>query len=242
MASLKITFDDKIVAFCQGVNFKSYVRQAINDELFWRDVIARLNLTDAIDAKLTSKLPGQVKSELERILPDMLQTRLNQYMLQHFSAQVAKEINTQMPGYLGNNHQMQQILEAHKTTLNQQLEAAAREILNRVVNEEQYHVTTNAHLAAIDQKGVQALAENNEKATQQRTNIKTAFDGELSAMKTRLDQTMTALTTSLGEMRSLQSELNSTKKKHSKEISNLKWMMGGMFAAFMVAAAVILRK
>lgn len=47
---------------------------------------------------------------------------------------------------------MQQILQQHSGVLSQQLSEAAHTVLDRVVNEHQYHTMTNRLSAAITQK------------------------------------------------------------------------------------------
>jgi hypothetical protein len=82
----------------------------------------------------------------------------NNFSLIYFNSHVSRSLSEQLPGFLNNNVQMQQILQQHSVELNQQLSDAAHSVLDRVVNEDQYHTMTTRLSAAITQKSEDNLA------------------------------------------------------------------------------------
>lgn len=82
----------------------------------------------------------------------------NNFSLIYFNSHVSRSLAEQLPGFLNNNVQMQQILQQHSVVLNQQLSDAAHSVLDRVVNEDQYHTMTTRLSAAITQKSEDNLA------------------------------------------------------------------------------------
>lgn len=76
-------------------------------------------MSDLARREVVWYVPSQVLNELNARLPSM----------------VNYELNRQVTGYLNNHATMQTIL----TTLNTQFKISARQTLDRVVNEDQYH-------------------------------------------------------------------------------------------------------
>lgn len=244
MTTIEISVNDRIVNFCQGTNFKTYVRQAINDELFWRDWISKLNLSETIENKLNSKLPSQVRDQVEKIIPTIIETKIMNYIIQNFPSQVAREIQTQMPVFLNNNYQMQEILKKHKDELKDELETKTREILNRVVNDPNYHEVTSYHLAAIDAKGGDKIQEIDNKASDQRRTNQHVFDEQLAKMQTKVNNDLGNLKNSLDEVKTLKYTITNMQDKHNQEMSSIKWAIGGItgFFVLLTAMAACLRK
>lgn len=259
---LNFNFDDKIITFCKQDQFRSYVRQAINDELFFKDILAKLNMNDTIDTKLDKKIPKQVKNELDKILPAMVETKVEskvpkqvkneldrilpalveakilQYITNQFPAQVMKEISTQLPNYLNNNYAMQQLLNNHQNDLSYALEEKAREIINKIVNDPQYHVITSAHLAAIDEKcnqkineiqsnASQQLFNNHNNFTTQLSDNSNKFSSQLRDMKTAVDVDMANLKQGLNNINQLYNRISMLEAKNTNlesDTSFLKWI------------------
>lgn len=237
-----ICFDDKIVSFCEGSNFRKYVRSAINDELFWRDIVAKMNLSTTIDDRLSSKLPSETRTQIEKMLPDMLKVRFIEYITEKFPAQVTREIKAQLPEYLNNSYQMQEILNKHKIALTEQLDATVRKIMEKIVNDPAHQEVCNAHLAAIDYKGELKINEISQKAESQMRDNKSRFDQELSQMKVSVSQEMFELKNSLSEVKLLNQRIETMNRKHEKEITNLKWLAGcaiGLAATFLGIFAIM---
>ncbi|XWV26962.1 hypothetical protein QJ857_gp0087 [Tupanvirus soda lake] len=231
-----INVNDTIVSFCQGSSFKNYVRQAINDEMFWRDLFTNMNLNNNIDNRLVTKIPDHVKRELERILPEMMRTRYLDYIVNQFPGQVSKEINNQIPNYLNNNYQMQQILDTHKSSLKQQLESTVRDILDRISNDPKYQEVVEAHLQTIDNNGTQKIKEISNNAYAQLKSIRSDFNQELDRMKNEVDTNMSELSSQLSELQNIKRDLNDLKEKQKNDINNTYWMYGGTLGMWIAIA------
>ena len=54
-----VNINGQIVAFCKTNDFTNYVRQSINNEMFWRDLLQRYSITDMVQSELNNKLPNQ---------------------------------------------------------------------------------------------------------------------------------------------------------------------------------------
>jgi hypothetical protein len=99
--------------------FKREVRNAVNDQLFWSDMInnhfRRNNLNKKVDDRILEKLPSAVKSNLDNQLPGL----------------IALQMNKQLPNWLENNRRMQNILDTQLT----KVEKRINEITDRRVKE-----------------------------------------------------------------------------------------------------------
>ena len=231
--------DDKLVTFCKGTDFKTYVKQAINDELFWRDIFSRWNLSDSIENKLNNKLPLHVKSEVERILPGIFETKFLQFMTYQFPAHVSKEINSQMPLYLNNNHTMQQILDTHKASLKSLLEKSVTEIMDRIVTDPKYNEVVNAHLSSIDAKGIETLKEIMDNAANQLATNNATFNSKLAEMKSKMDTEMSNLRSELSNLSELKNKMEKMEKRYKKDITNLQWIIASAIIVVPVVAYIL---
>ena len=234
-----INFNNDIVSFCQGNSFKRYVRQAINDEMFWHDLFNNMNINNNIDNRLAVIIPEKVKYQLESILPNMMETRYLNYITNRFPGQVAKEINNQFPIYLDNNYQMQQILDIHKKSLRQQLESNVREILDRICLDPKYQEVVNSHLATINHNAKQKIDEIESNAEIQSNTIKQEFNREMVYMKNHMNQNLSSLTMQLSEMASLKKELIDIKEKQKNEVNKLQWIIAGTTALCLTAISIV---
>jgi hypothetical protein len=217
-----------------------YVKQVINDEFFWRDLVARLNLSNIISSELSTTLPNYVKNEVERILPSMIETKFLHYVIEKLPGHVGKEISAQMPSYLNNNTQMQQLFEHHKSSLRLQLESTVKEILDRLVNDPKYQEITNFHLAAINSRSDEKINEISRYAETQRKQQQFKFEQELHQMKLLVNQDMSELKNSLNEVQQLKLEITNVKEHYANEISNIKWIMAGASALIITITGVFM--
>lgn len=160
-----------LVNFCQKEDFKGYVRQAINDEFFWRQLLDSHRVNTQISSYLANNIPSEVRKHLDYVLPGL----------------ISKEILTQLPVVVSNNFQMQKILEEHQSDLEQALEEAARLILNRVVNDPQYHEVNQAYFEAFKARGQKQIHEFNQQAQDLIEELKTNCQRELQELKAGLD-------------------------------------------------------
>jgi hypothetical protein len=222
----------QITTYCQGSDFKKYVRQAVSDEFFWRDCFAKLNLSDTIETKLSNKLPAQVRDEINKILPNLIETKFLQYVNNQLPAQVLKEINNQMPTYLNNNYQMQVILANHIATLQTTLDTDVRAILHRIVGGPEYHDITQAHLNTMHMMGQDKLNDiTNNISEQTRQHISNA-DRQINDIKSTIKTDLVQLSNSLGKVDAL------TQKINNVETSVFKWGVGGVVTGVLFGIAL----
>jgi gamma-glutamyl:cysteine ligase YbdK (ATP-grasp superfamily) len=129
---------------------------------------------------------------------------------------------------------MQQILQQHSLTLNQQLSEAAHTTLDRVVNEEQYHTMTNRLSAAITQKSEDNLARLNNDANRRLNANDYAFQSALSGMQKQVEDEIEALAEA-----NLRSQQQSDQiKTLQSELSSLRWVVGICSASAVVVAGI----
>jgi hypothetical protein len=219
------SFNDNLSSFCQSNKFKKYVKQAVNDEIFWRDLLNNININNNIDNRLNSMLPCNIRNQLEFILPKMMETKYLEYIVNKFPNQIAKEIDIQIPIYLNNNHQMQQILNAHKNYLKQELEEIVKEILDRISNDPKHQQIINSHLDAINCNAKRKLDVIASNANIQLFDSKQNFDQEMIRMKNSFDQNLSDLTDQLEKVSTLKKEINILKEKQQNDINRIKWIM-----------------
>ncbi|AYV85613.1 MAG: hypothetical protein Satyrvirus26_2 [Satyrvirus sp.] len=162
-----------------------------------------MNLSDDIDNRITNKLPAQVRLQIEKNLPDMLATKFMHFITYELQPHVSKELAS----YINNNIQINLLFELHKKSLQQKLEEAVKDILDRLVADPKYHEITNAHLNAIDIKANEQLS----KSWQQ-------FKNELANMKLNVDNELTSLKDSLQRVENLKKDLKNMKREFSERM------------------------
>ena len=221
--TVQIDFDKNFASFCQGLDFQTYVRKAISDEIWLQSLISKLQISDTIDNKLQSKTPRIVKDELKRTLPSMVEKCIQEYILNKFPHTVSKEIGNQMPQYLNNNYQMQTILNDHKVYIQKQLEDQVSEILTRITKDPQYHEITNCHLATMSTKADNKLAEINLQTESQLAKNQDTFDKQLRTMKNTTNKEMGDLKNNLEKTEILKLRLDNLEKKIENQSSSLEY-------------------
>jgi hypothetical protein len=143
--------------------FKSKVSRIIEENDFWKDLFKTLQIEQKIKIEVDRKML-KVKNNLMTLKSDALRDMLNK-----IPGNVALEIQSQLPKYLDQNATMQKMLNDHNISIQSMLDAEtskmtkileekARNILNEIVSDPQYHqihkvyfdeFNKNAH-AAID--------------------------------------------------------------------------------------------
>lgn len=213
------------ITFYTDTRFKTYVRQAIEEQSYWNNLVSKINISHQIDEKLKYDLPDKVNSEMERKLPNMLDNKMNYYYLTILPTQVANQLDTQITKYVNNNFQFQNILEKHKSDLNQQLEIGAKKILTEVVDDPNYHKITTEHLNAIDKKGEQKITQISKTAENKFTSIDEKFNDNIKNMKHDVENTLSSLKQSLNSVARLEKEVQTLKN----DVASLKGTTIGMF-------------
>lgn len=139
--------------FCREENFKTYVREAINSEFFWRDILHTYQLDSHIESKVKNTVPDLVKNQTSNLkntikesVDKFVTEKLEAYTKSQLPGNLAIELNNQIPLYLNNNHHMRQILDSHIQQLTFTLYSSAKETLDKLTNEEKYQSITTSHI------------------------------------------------------------------------------------------------
>lgn len=183
----------KFIAFCSTDDFKKSVKNAVNDELFWRGIIQQLSIENLIKEAIDNKLLSQEKAIKDKV-KILVCEKLREYAQNEIPTNVAKELTIQITNYLNSHHQMQQMLTYHIQQLDLKLTDTATQTLTKLANEDQYNLVTKIYLEAIQQKGDlklmemqsdfnQQLSENNRLFTNQLTELRKTNNKELSDLK-----------------------------------------------------------
>ena len=192
----------QIVAYCKTSDFTTRVRQAVSDEMFWRDLLQRYNVD--------LQIPNQVKYQVQNIVPKIVQEQLDNYTKIQIPSHVAKNMAEQVTGFLNNHNQMNQILLEHSLKLNEQLTNSAKDTLDRVTNEEQYHQVTNSHLKNMNNRFEDVMKSIENNATLQLDNQNKVFYNNMKDMHDRV----------AAEIKTLK-ETNEKLKDVEKTVNNL---------------------
>lgn len=194
--------------FFLSSEFKSLVRQAINDELFIRDILQTYNFSSKIDNELSKKIPEKIKKNINVTIPKMVESHINSYVMEKMPNFVLKEIKSQLTDYLNNNTQMQQILSSHTEYLNAHLNVVANEILNKLVNDPNYQRMTNTHLDAMDKIYLNKVDEISRNSSIQLQTIDKKCNDEIDKMKKSYTNTVSELQSSLSKVDKLNKKID----------------------------------
>ena len=175
-----------IVNFCKEDQFKQYVRSAINNELFWREMLNAYNLDTKIENKV-NPIISNAKTQMESTINNKIKS-YKQQLPKDVENEVKRvlfdELNRQMPTYLNNHVTMNQILHNHSISLNTSLVQTATEVLFKLANEEQYQMMTTKVLENMEVRYKEAIATQIEKHD---TNIKNVVEGVKSDVKNSME-------------------------------------------------------
>ena len=248
-----VNFNGQLVAFCKTTDFKTSVKDAIDDKLFWRDLFERYSVVSTVHNELNSKVPPMVKSETNKIIKELTrdQTKLVNDQLENYTkfqipSHVAKALTDQITSFLNNNVQMNQILSQHSVSLNQQLYNSASDTLTKVANEDQYHQVTNLHISAANLRFNEALIKQNSDANNQFAAQDKTFSNKVNEMQKQVNSEIQTLTTANEKIRDQQSKLDKQQdkieilEKHVSSVSTtLNFVALGCIAAFSFAFYLI---
>lgn len=189
-----VNLDGQIAGFCKTSDFKRYVRDAINDEMFWRNILQTYSISSMVQTELTNSVPIRVQNEANKIINKMVDERLDNYTKFQIPSHVSKALSEQIAVFLNNNAHMNQILETHSASQNMQLYSSAMETLHKVVNEPQYHMVTNAHIDAMKTKYDESLLTINKNAEQQVLSNESKFNLQIESFKHQVNSETALLT------------------------------------------------
>jgi hypothetical protein len=118
--------------FSQKREFTKAVREAVNDELFWRNLLEKYDLS----------------KKQEKKVKKLVQEQLDQYTNNQIPSHVSKNFSL----FLNNNIALNLILREHEEKLRNELTVKAREILDQITNEEQYQQVTTSCLRNMENR------------------------------------------------------------------------------------------
>ncbi len=159
-------------SFCQTETFRSYVRSAINNNSFLDIILEDYRLNSIISSKLDDKLPQKVKEQLRIQLPDM----------------VTSNIVKQLPSILNNDVTMQNILATHRDKLNIAISNSAKQIIENITNDPEYHEVNKKYFNAFENRGTASIRSFEQKNNATILQLKNECDRVTKELKTKLDQ------------------------------------------------------
>lgn len=180
-------FNIILTNFCQEATFKRYVRDAINTEFFWRDIFQNQNYRNVVDRRVDDKM-SNIKEQIKNSTTNLVMEKLESYtksqlpknILYELDKQLPDQIQKQLPAYLDRNPKMQEILQAHINQLNTVLYNSAKQTLDQLTNEEQYHSITISHMNSM-------ATRYNEEMSKQRDTNNTKFNDQLASHDKKIE-------------------------------------------------------
>lgn len=214
MSDIHLTnINGQLVAFCKTSDFKSYVRSAINDEMFWRDILQRYSVQSLVRDELNNSLPSQVRLEADCIVNKLVNDKLKDYTQFQIPSHVAKALSEQVTRFLNNNVQMNQILAQQSASLNHSLSESAAATLHRVVNESTFHETTRLHVAAQKQIYDEKLKEISDSALKQLYQQEDRFKHKMTEMEEKITGKLVLLDSANEKIRCLHTDLDKKEER-----------------------------
>lgn len=201
----------------------------MSDELFWRDFLSSFAKKD-----LLADIPEKVQHETNRLVPNLVRSELETFARVQIPSHVSNALVQQLPGFLNNNVQMQQILREHSVELNQQLVDSAHTVLDRVVNEDQYHTMTTRLSAAITQKSEENLTRLTNEANRRLNSNDSEFQSALAEMRNQVNTQLQQVTESNRRLDTQDEKI----KQLQGELSSLRWVVGICSGSAVVVAAI----
>lgn len=199
----KISEDSWKNEFLEGLRLKLLIGDEFDRKMNSNLSVISTNLNNKLDNKMESGI-RQVKNKVDNMknelfnLKDVITMELSNYIKNHIPEHVSMELKNQIPVFVENNNKMQQILSEHSNKLKNQLETLANEILDKIVNEDEYHEINKKYFDAFNNNGNNAINEMigkyNEKLVEEelkgndlRTRIQNNCDAAMSNMSVGLN-------------------------------------------------------
>lgn len=247
-----VNINGQLVAFCQTTDFKTYVRKAVNDELFWRDILNTYSISSMVQNELNNKLPTQVKSETLLVVNKMVSEQntkvsdqLESYTRIQIPSHVSKALQDQMTGFLNNHVQMNQILAQHSenlkqnfmqysASLDQNLRDSAARALSEVTNDPQHYALAQQHITIQNQKFEIALVNQNK---QFNDNL-IAHNGQINEYVKKVNEHVNRELQTVTEANKKVEEQTKVIEKQNKKIDKLEQHIGSLQMYFGIFAVV----
>lgn len=236
-----VNINGQLVAFCQTTDFATYVRKAINNEMFWRDILQQYSISSMVQNELNNKLPAQVKSETLLVVNKMVSEQntkvseqLDNYTRIQIPSHVAKALQDQITGYLNNNVQMTQILSQHSANLNQNLYDSANRILTDVVNDPQHYKLASQHIEIQNLKCSSALIEQNKRFSENLV----SHNGQVNEYLKKVNDRVSLELKNVTEANQKVEEQNKKITKQQDKINKLEQHIGSLQMYFGILVAV----
>lgn len=195
--------DELFAELCRREWFRAHIqsilRESVRDELFWNRMFEDGRIRRKISDGVRGEVPKQARQFMETRVPGMVST----------------ELVKQLPSFLSQNVQFQEMLRKHSSQLSQDLEESARQTLDRIVNEPEYHEVNKAYFDAFRQKADQAIHR-----------METDGQSAIAEMEKRTANTLGAVESELRKM-----------KKLEDDVDTLRWMNRVAGSAIIAACA-----
>ena len=180
--TIKVNLDEyAVLKICRTADdfkeyIRQYVRQSVQDENFWRDLMLKFSINSLVEKELNSKIPDKVKKSAGKYVPDLVENRLNKFLLNDLGGHVKKELNSQFTNYLNQHIQMNEIMSIHSSELTNKLTNLSTQIIDKIAAEEQYHVLRDALLSEMREKHEMELKAVQQRVSEQLKQNKKSFD------------------------------------------------------------------
>lgn len=154
-SSSSLDFNILITNFCKEQQFKNYVRQAINDELFWKDFVNNVNANTKIQNFLSTaktEIDNKVDNKIlkfKQSIPKEVDNEVNKILI--------STLSKVLPSYLNDHVVMSKILKDHQDSLNNALLTAGNDLLLKLANEPQYQLMTQNVLTNMESRYQEAI-------------------------------------------------------------------------------------
>ena len=122
--------------------FRLRVNNIVSENEHWKNMLKNL--------QMESKIREEIRNQFVNVRGDLqtLQTSIRDETARNIPAQVAHQIQQQMPGYLDQNTRMQTLLANHEAYIKRELEEKATVILQSIVEDPNYHIIHKAYFDA----------------------------------------------------------------------------------------------
>ncbi len=142
--------------FCREEAFKKFVDDSISKEILINNLCQSYNLDSKIKAKVESEMNNfkrNIEESTGKVVKSALKEKLPLNVTSEITTQLPNHLMNQLPIFLNNSHQMNQILDAHSQQLKSDLKTLRDELFNQskkaidlLMGEEQYQFITTSHL------------------------------------------------------------------------------------------------